>query len=144
MFLDREMNVERRSWRFSLSSLMMTVFVVAVVLAVVPYPVVSFYLILFVLFLAAVFHRVGPVNQRSFWFFFAIFGWLYVILGISFVEVVESSPQWFELRSWIMDQGWSSWGWAPKHYLLAAHGLIALLIAFSGAMIGTRLSTFMD
>ena len=39
---------------------MVTVFFVAVVLAVVPYPMVSFYLILFVLFLSAVLYRVGP------------------------------------------------------------------------------------
>ncbi len=127
------MNNEQRRWRFSLSSLMMAVLLVAIILAVLPYPMVGFYLILLVLFLSAVFARLGPPKQRNVWFSFALFGWLYVTLGVNFIEVFERSSQWFELRSWILNQGWDWYRWKPEHYLLAAHGLLSLLIATTGA-----------
>lgn len=129
------MKGERERWRFSLSSLMMTVSVVAVFLAVLPYPMIGFYVILFILFMSAVLSRVGPVEQRTFWFAFAIFGWLYVTLGVTLLESFERTPQWFQLRSWILKQSWGWWGWKPEHYLLAAHGLLALLVSFFGALI---------
>jgi hypothetical protein len=120
--------------QFSLSTLMLGTTCVAVAFGVLPYPFVAYYLLLTLFFTAAILFRIGPVESRSFSWWFAACGWLYVFLGVSLLELFERTSLWFSIRNWLERYNPSPYEWLPKDYLIFAHSLIALFIALAGGV----------
>lgn len=113
---------------------------VGVAFAVLPYPFVAYYLLLTFFFGAAILSRFGPVEARSFWRWFAFSGWLYVLLGVSLIEAIESTTLWDTTRTWLQRNSPIRQNWNPEHYLIFVHSLIAIGVAISGAVLIPKLS----
>ncbi len=119
-------------WRFSLAALLLSVSGVAVACAVLPYPRAAFYSLLTFFFLTAIIARFGPPNAQRFWFWFALFGWGYIVLSMSILEVVESSSRWHHLSEWLVKHHLGPPHWTPEHYFLFAHFTLGACVAFVG------------
>ena len=126
--------------QFSLASLLIGTTGVGVAFAILPYPFVAFYVLLAFFFVTAILSRNGPVETRSFWWWFSFSGWLYVVLSISkisnisFLEAFESSSTWKSTLA-LLQQNWPSSNWKPEHYIIFAHTLVAIGAAISGAVL---------
>lgn len=101
--------------------------VVAVVVAVLPYPFVAFYVLLITLFGTAVLSRFGPARAQSFWRWFSACGWLYVFAGSSLIDTIESTLWWRTTRDWLEQNNPVGLMWSPEKYLMFAHSLIAIV-----------------
>ena len=121
--------------RFSLATLFCMVTGVAVVLGLAPRPMVGFYALLGFFFVATLLARFGPTPSRRFWFWFAICGWLYVLLSIPLLESVESSAGWALCRGWLEASGIGGEAWSPRHYLMVVHFITSAAIALIGAVL---------
>ena len=109
--------------------------VVAVVVAVLPYPFVAFYVLLITLFGTAVLSRFGPARAQSFWRWFSACGWLYVFVCTSLIDKLESTLWWRATRDWLQQNNPVGLMWSPEKYLMFAHSLIALSIAIAGGIL---------
>jgi hypothetical protein len=130
------------SRQFSLATLMLGTTCVAGLFAVLPYPFVAYYLLLILFFTAAVLYRIGPVEARSFWRWFAACGWLYVILHIENHDLTESSSLWLSMRTWLERGIPSSYEWLDGDYRQFSHSLIALFVALAGGVLIPWLTPF--
>ena len=139
------MNAPAKShWRFSLRTLLLTVSGIAVICAVLPYPGMAFYSLIAFFILAAVLARFGPPHSKRFWFWFALCGWVYLLLSVSLLESFESSAQWDSAREWIRKCNLGPSQWAPQHYLLFAHFLVGVCAALLGAILACLLKARYD
>ncbi len=130
----------RSNQQFSLAAVMLGTTCIAVAFAVLPRPFVAYYLLLTLFFVAAILFRIGPLESRPFWRWFAVCGWLYAFIGISLIEVFESTSLWFSIRSWLeRKQPIALWNGLPKDYLIFAHSVIALSLALAGGVSIPRL-----
>lgn len=122
-------------WQFSLATLLLSTSGIAVVCAVLPYPYAAFYALVAFFFLAAVLARFGPADARGFWFWFSLCGWIYVVLGASLLEAVETTAFWHWTRDWLLVNSPAPYNWTPEHYLILAHAFLAIGIALIGAIL---------
>ena len=120
-------------WRFSLGTLLLGMFGAAAVCALLPYPATAFGCLLVLLLLAAVLARFGPAGARRFWFWFALFGWLYVVLGTTLIEIVERSGLSAQVWQGLANQGAIPPDWTREHLVMCAHFLLGVCVAFFAA-----------
>lgn len=128
----------RTSWRFSLATLFAAIFAAGVCCTVLPYPFVAFYSVITLLVLTSAAARNGPAEQRLFWFWFSLAGWTYILVGMALLEYWESTATWHSLRGWLEERQPGLAWWTPRHYLALAHGVLAMLVALTAGLIGTR------
>ena len=134
------MNNVKNHRQFSLASLFIGTLSVAVICAALPYPHAMFYAVLAFFFFAAILARFGPTGARAFWFWFSLCGWIYVVSGISLLDAVERAAWWGSIRDWLQNNSPVSYSWAPEHYLLFAHSICAMGVAFAGATVASLLT----
>ena len=127
-------------WRFSLSALFVSVTAVAIICAVLPYPYVAFYSLLSWFFLASIAARFGPVGKRTFWFWFALYGWSYILLSTPFLEAVDSSATWDRVHQWLDRYDLGLHHWSVSHYVLFAQFTIGMCVALTGASVAAHLA----
>lgn len=125
--------------RFSLAAIFLGTTGVALALAFLPHPFVAYYVLLAFFFCAAVLYRVGPVEARTFWRWFAFSGWLYVFAGVSLLEAIESTAFVIAAQTWLEDSGLFPRDWRREDYLISAHSLVAMTVATSGGVLIPRL-----
>ena len=125
-----------RKRQFSLASLLITVAGAAVLFAMPRSPSVVFAVLLVGLSGATVLARFGSQTSRRFCMGFALFGWLYVVTGAPLLDSLERSSAWATVHQWLPAHSPSFLSaWAPQHYLLFGHSVIALSVALLGGCV---------